>query len=616
MAHLVVRAGPDEGRVFALEGTEVVVGRGEGVGLQLGDPAIARQQFRLVHDGHGWRLVDLGARSRTIVNGVPVTDQRLQTGDEVQVGVTCLTYAGDAPRDTIDLLPRGFDEVVETCAGLSDEDPALVGVSRFAARLGALSSLAEVEREVPRALRTELGAHRAFLFTRGPDGTLETAAWDCASGADARVAFGQTLLDLVFVDGKSVLCVDVWRRSDASTRPHEAGDAGPVPWIACAPVRVEERLYGMLAVGAPASGTPHLGFLTALAQQVGLALGQAARCEALARENAHLRARAGAHPALIGRSAAMAAVLRFVEDAGQSDAPALIIGEAGTGRTLVAASIHALSRRARGPFVVVRCAAFSEAELELELFGDERDAVPGARSGRMGRVEAADGGTLLLVGVETLGARGQTRLLHGLEASRWERVGGARPVRVDVRVLVATDRDLHGLVDEGRFRADLCFRCASLQVAVPPLRERADDLPALVGDLVRRLAEETGHRIEGLEPEVLEALAAEPWPGNVRALKNALERAVLRAEGPVLRRADLLPALGAGRRGPGETQPSNAPIPLGQALPRPAPRSLRALERDGIVAALAAARGNKAQAARILEVDRGTLYKKIKDYDL
>jgi DNA-binding NtrC family response regulator len=189
-------------------------------------------------------------------------------------------------------------------------------------------------------------------------------------------------------------------------------------------------------------------------------------------------------------------------------------------------------------------------------------------------------------------------------------------MRVDVRVLAATDRDLQGLVEEGRFRADLYFRWVNPQVAVPPLRERQDDLPALVAHFVRRIADETGTRIEGLEPEALDALSAYRWPGNVRELKNALERAVLLADGPVLRRIDLPYTLAADPRRPGEAQPSTAPVPLGQGLPRPAPRSLRALERDGIVAALAAARGNKAQAARVLEVDRGTLYKKIKDYDL
>ncbi len=606
MAHLVVRAGPDEGRVFALEGTEVVVGRGEGVGVRLGDSSVARQQFRLVHDAQGWRLVDLGGRTRTIVNGAAVTDRRLQTGDEVQVGVTCLTYAGDTPRDTIDLLPRGFDAVIDTCVGLAEADGALVGVGRFLARLEGLSSLAEIQREVPCALRAELDADRAFLFGLGRDGTLETAAWDCASGAEARLALGQSVLDLVLADGKTVLCVDPWSRREA----------GPVPWIACAPVRVQQRVQGMLTVDARAAQTPHLGFLTALAQHVGWALGHAAARDALARENVHLRARVGARPELVGRSAAMAAVLRFIDEARQSDAPVLLTGEPGTGRAHVAATIHGLSGRARGPFVLVRCAAFSEADLEVELFGDEQDAVASARSGRIGRVEAAEGGTLFLEGVESLSTRGQTRLVRLLEESRWVRVGGARPVEGDVRVVAATARDLQRLVDEHRFRADLYFRLSSRQVAVPPLRERAEDLPELVGQLVQRAAHEAGRRLEGIESEALEALCADLWPGNVRELKNALERAVFLAEGPILRGVDLAPNFSVGRRGGGEPRPSSAHVPLGQGVPRPAARSLHALEREGIAAALAAAHGNKALAARILEVDRGTLYKKIKDYDL
>ena len=315
-----------------------------------------------------------------------------------------------------------------------------------------------------------------------------------------------------------------------------------------------------------------------------------------------LSAEAGFH-GMIGASPVLGRVFDLIERAAASDAPVLLTGESGTGKELAARAIHELGRRRGGPFVQLNCAALSESLLESELFGHAKGAFTGAHRHRQGRFEAADGGDLFLDEIGDAPSAIQVKLLRVLETKSFERVGESRSVRVDVRVVAATNRDLARLTAEGRFREDLYFRINVIPIRLPPLRERLEDLPALAEHFLRRLAGQAGRPIPAVAPEAMRLLLAHDWPGNVRELKSALEYAFVVTDAGPIEPAHLPPGLVA-----------EASLP--DCRP---PRIVRAQSPDGdargaLVAALRRAGGNRSGAARLLGVSRGTVLNRMRKY--
>jgi transcriptional regulator with PAS, ATPase and Fis domain len=292
----------------------------------------------------------------------------------------------------------------------------------------------------------------------------------------------------------------------------------------------------------------------------------------------------------------MRRVFALLESAAQSQAPVVITCESGTGKELAAQAIHDLGPRAKGPFIRVNCAALNEALLESELFGHVKGAFTGAERGRVGRFEAASGGDIFLDEIGDLPLATQVKLLRVLQEGEIERVGDHRPIKLDVRVITATNQDLARLMAAGRFREDLYYRIAAIPVPIPPLRERREDIPLLAEAFLERIRLKTGKPLTGLAKEALELLLAHDWPGNVRELINALEYAfVLCPEGLI--RPEHLPArIAGGRAG---------------HLPA-APAHLDRAEAERIKAALDQSGGNLTEAARLLGLSRVTLWKKLK----
>jgi DNA-binding NtrC family response regulator len=302
---------------------------------------------------------------------------------------------------------------------------------------------------------------------------------------------------------------------------------------------------------------------------------------------------AGAPP-IVGRHPRLRAALRLLERVAPTETTVLLTGESGTGKELFARALHALSPRRRGPAVAVNCAAIPETLLENELFGHEKGAFTGADRRQPGRFELAAGGTLLLDEIAEIPLAIQGKVLRVLEERTFERVGGGRTLHADLRLVAATNRDLRRMVEEGGFRADLFFRLDVFPIELPPLRERASDVPLLAHHLIGEIARRHQVPARRLSEEAAELLAAQPWPGNVRELANVLERAVILADGPDLRPADLLPLLGA----------AAAP-----AAPAPS-------ERDRLRQALIEADGDKRRAAGLLGIGYRALLRKVKEHDL
>lgn len=316
---------------------------------------------------------------------------------------------------------------------------------------------------------------------------------------------------------------------------------------------------------------------------------------------------------LVGASAGLDAVKRLVARVAASDSTVLVRGETGTGKELVARAIHEGSPRAAGPLVAVNCGALPEHLVESELFGHRKGAFTGADEHRAGLFEVADGGTLFLDEIGELPKALQPRLLRALESGEIRRVGDSHPITVDVRVVCATHRSLEEMVAQGAFREDLLFRINTFEVSIPPLRERLDDIPALVKHFVRKARPQMPPEADVAEPAVLASLAAHQWPGNIRELANVIEHALVLCDGLPLTVEHLPARLGAARHRPSVVLAASAPVPPAQAgaTPPPKPVSLRELEMQAILQGLERNHGNKARTAEELGISLKTLYNKL-----
>jgi len=306
---------------------------------------------------------------------------------------------------------------------------------------------------------------------------------------------------------------------------------------------------------------------------------------------------------IIGRSLPMNQVFDLIESAAQSEAPVVIYGESGTGKELVAAAIHSLGSRAKGPFIKVNCAALNESLLESELFGHVKGAFTGADRTRVGRFEAANRGDIFLDEIGDLPLSTQAKLLRVLQEKEIEKVGDNRPVTVDTRILSATNKDLNRLMEEGCFRDDLYYRIGVIPIYLPPLRERREDIPLLVDAFVNRIRLKTRKPIKSIDKTALRLLASYDWPGDVRELINVLEYAFVLCSGDEIK-SEHLPANLTGSPRSLSGRQSNSRT---QSSSDEKPRLLEALKRTG---------GNKSEAARILGISRVTLWKRLKAHDI
>jgi two-component system response regulator HydG len=326
----------------------------------------------------------------------------------------------------------------------------------------------------------------------------------------------------------------------------------------------------------------------------------------VSKENQILRRRlmeAGELGPLVGQSLAMRRVMALIEQVAPSSASVVIVGESGTGKELAARTIHDVSPRASGPYIAINCAALPETLMESELFGHERGAFTGADRRREGCFELATGGTLLLDEIGEMKPELQAKLLRVLEERKLRRLGGSAEISVDVRVLAATNRNLELQLREGKFREDLYYRLNVFTIQLPTLRERPEDLPTLIEHFLRQLTPSAGKQVVGIEAECLELLKSQRWPGNVRQLRNVIERALIVTRGPMISVTDLPAEIK-----PGDGQRSTLDVHVGM--------SLSAVKRELVLQTLNLTGGNKVKAAEILGVSIKTLYNNLKDYQV
>jgi len=663
LAYLVIREGSKWTDVFRLmPGQSVTIGRAPTNQIVVKDERCSRAHAEVFYSQERWVLRDLDSRNGTFIGSQQVHgDYVLQPGEIVRIGHSQMAFVHELASAFPD--PAGVavhdgvkaDDTILT-ASIEDSDVLSAEATKITHRRGQtrfLTPQAVSDEATPKLGRAAAQLCRlAFEMAKAPDlpsvarvalaGLFEATHVDAGAvllvprfmkaepaATDLEVIASRTESDLNYQRVSNFVAATVLREGEAVLARNVMGDSAlsirdskgefHATSILCAPIRKNDRLLGLIhlySTRPERSPDPEdLEFTLAVADTLAVAMENLSRRLELAEdltqirdENLQLRELLGVESEIIGASQVMNKVQRDIGRAAPNRATVLIRGESGVGKELVARAIHFSSPRKKGPFCVLNCAALSESLLESELFGHERGAFTGATERKIGKFEAADDGTLMLDEIGEMTPTIQAKFLRVLEGHAFERVGGSDPIQCDVRVIAATNRDLERAVAEGMFRRDLFFRLHVLEIFVPALRKRPEDITELSHHFLLKFNAETGRKIRGFTPEAMEQMLRYRWPGNVRELKNVIERAVVLARGEIIEVEDLtLSKLSTA----GDTA---------EVVPNPAgvfePMSLDELERRHILATLNATSWNKSQTARILEIERSTLDRKIDRYQL
>jgi len=616
-------------------GERVTLGRAPGNLIVIRDERASRQHAEVFPSEAGWSVRDLGSRNGTYFRGELLESEHpLAAGDVLSIGrVDVVFHPTDPPPAS-----SGESSLSGTAVG---EMPTAVGrweasITHRQATGRLLEDLRTSAATVPRVGRAAAELCRLSFSLGRADGpeevgrlAVETAVEEIEGGRglvllptsiDATGGITAEMLSAVATvpspwpgELPLELATTVMTTDEALMASAISAANQPMTTLA-APIRSGGRPVGVLYLeidDSSRSTTPDdLEFAMAVCDAVGVATENiAARSElttklaSAADENAWLKQKLGEESRMIGESRQLASIIEQIQRVATTKATVLVRGESGAGKELVARAIHDASDRVGKPFICLNCAALSETLLESELFGHEKGAFTGATERKAGKFEAADGGTLVLDEIGEMSPAIQAKFLRVLEGHPFERVGGSKRIHVDVRVVAATNRNLEEAVSSGEFRRDLYFRLKVVEIYVPPLRKRRDDIEPLARHFLARFAGETGRRVSDFTPEALDSLRTYDWPGNIREMRNVIERAVVLSHAELIDRSELalsqLPTPGDTGRHPAEPSATYKP------------ESLEEVERRHILATIEAASGNKTKAASILGIERSTLDRKL-----
>jgi transcriptional regulator with GAF, ATPase, and Fis domain len=547
-------AGPFRGDVLPLRDGDVSIGRESSNDLCITDAALSRRHCLLMPKSEQFAIRDLGSRNGTRVNGVPVDEHLLSHGDQIAIGSSLLVFllgedALHLERNPIELTETA--EIGKSALLLRPEDAfygrpdrgiaTLPQTARVASDLSALLKIAtgiggirdqdSLQWQLLGMIFDLVPAERGavLLFDRTGGEFSSAVAWDRVRGPGHPVRVSRTVVQRVGRDRVGVVVNDVSGDEVFNQIPTLAELS--VSSLLCVPLVVSGTAVGAIYLDSQVPGEhfddDHLQVMTAVAGIASIALDNVRQWQHLRQENQDLRAESDLEHDMIGASPRMKEVFNFIRRVAPTDSTVLIEGESGTGKELVARAIHRNSPRSERPFVAINCAAIAETLLESELFGHEKGAFTGAVSQKKGKMEAAEGGTLLLDEVSELAPNLQAKLLRVLQEREFERVGGTRPIKLDIRLIAATNRLLPEAVQGGTFRKDLYYRLNVVAVTMPPLRDRREDIPSLTDHFIAKASRKCKARMKPLSAEARSYLINYDWPGNVRELENAIERALV-----------------------------------------------------------------------------------------
>jgi len=659
VAYLLRREGTEWSPVVRLvPGQSITIGRAPTNRIVVSDDVCSRLHCEIFLSGREWTLRDLGSRNGTKVNGNRITtDWELEEGQIIGIGEHELGFTRDPSRP--------FQSFQEHQGLESDTQQFLTSPSEFPpdesepaiihrTRGSRYQEVAELQQSRDRMSRELAKLYRlAMEMVTAPDlqHLVDVVLEGLSSGTSSNivaillfsepassgfrlddlrvVAFrspdaqgeqrvSQYLSRMVLEEQHGMLAHDV--TGDQRLASRDSLGELHAKSLVCAPIRSGQLCHGLIHLYSTNPDNrlspDDLEFTTAVAEQLAIGLDNLRKRQSLATglkrardENLSLRKQLELENLIVGESAAVRKLRENIRRIAPTDATALIRGESGVGKELVARAIHHNSQRSDHPFICMNCAALSESLLESELFGHEKGSFTGAIGRKAGKFEQAHGGTLFLDEVGEMSLSIQAKFLRVLEGHPFERVGGGSAVEVDVRVVAATNRDLEEAVRLNQFRSDLYFRLQVVEILVEPLRDRNSDIALLADFFLERFARKTNRPAKRLSPPALDALTSYDWPGNIRELQNTIERAIILCGGDVLTEDDI--RLSALRR----VEP-DAPAATIVSLGEHRPRTLDTLEQEHILATLEWTQWNKSQAAQILGIERSTLDRKLKRYQV
>jgi transcriptional regulator with GAF, ATPase, and Fis domain len=625
-------AGPLKDSAVELGDGETSIGRDSSNTVRVADALLSRRHCVARREGARLVLADLESLNGTFVNGRPVREHDLAHGDEISIGESRMVFLsgeGEAPaqvsnpvelsdrdmtaRSTVRLKVSDALAPAEGAGGKAREFAALARdltlLVKISTAINSVRGTDALRRELLRFVFEVVPAERGAILLLGEGGEVVSEfGLERAGESAGAVEVSRTIVRQVVEAGEAVLANDLYEGGGALAA--ESLRVARISSLLCAPLTLFGRTLGVLYLTATDPSThfeeDHLRLVSVISGLAAVAINNARHVEQIEGERDLLRAASRVEHGMVGESAAMKKVYRLVARVAPTDSTVLIRGESGTGKELAAQALHQNSERRERPFVAINCAALTETLLESELFGHERGAFTGALAQKKGKLEVADGGTLFLDEVGEMAPVLQAKLLRVLQERAFERVGGTRTIRVDVRVVAATNRDLEEAVRAGAFRQDLYYRLNVVSFEMPPLRERREDIALLATHFAAKYGAKSRRKVTGVSAEARACLTGYDWPGNVRELENALERAVVLGSTASILPEDLPETVL-------EAEPAegSAPPPLTKYH-----EAVREAKRRLIARALEQSDGAVTEAARALGVHPNYLHRLMRNLNL
>ncbi len=604
----------------------VSIGRDASNPICIDDPAVAQIHCRIARQNDSFLLTDQDTSSGTFVNGIPVKQRVLAPGDQIAVGSSLFLFqmegavaAAISPVQLDDTSPASgqeqqlrHDELLylhpDSLAALPQSarvDRALSTLLKISTAIGSIRDVESLQWQLLGMIFDVIPAERgAILLVNDSAAEISSpVAWDRVSGPDHPVHVSRSLVRRVVKDGVAILDNEACELDS----PSDDDRAPAVRSLLCVPLAVADRAFGIIYLDSANPSTAFtkddLQLLAAIAGLAAIGIENARQFERLGSENQRLRAEISLQHDMVGQSPRMRQVYQFIEKVAPSDSTVLIHGESGTGKELAARAIHKNSPRKDQPFMALNCAALTETLLESELFGHEKGAFTSAICQKKGLLEVAEGGSVFLDEVGELSLTLQAKLLRVLQEREFVRVGGTRPIKLNVRFLAATNKDLQNAVRENAFRADLFHRLNVISFTLPALREHPDDIPLLAEYFAARYAKRCNREIKGISAEARACLAQYDWPGNIRELENAMERAVVIGSSSFILPEDLP-----------ETLLESSPASTAAAAHYH--DAIRNLKKQLILSAFEQGGGSITEAAKLLGLNPNYLHRLIRNLDL
>jgi Nif-specific regulatory protein len=643
-AELEAVAGPLKGSTIPLPEDETSIGREPCNQVSLLDSAVSRKHCVITRNAGQFKIQDLNSRNSTFVNGVPVTERTLASGDEIKIGNSLFVFVlPDVEKTKNGSTSVEFDKAVDidrTDAGggstiiLRKQDARylhdlekvslenlhleniqaasrtvrdLNALLRISKAVNSVRGLEALEKQVLESIFEVAPADRAAILLCEHDmGEWSSVfGWDRRAGLNQAVQVSRTIVSQVLSDGVAVLCNDLPATESFSDTASILERR--IHSVLAVPLEVFDRIRGVIYLDASNPDAHfdenHLQLLTAIGSIASAALDNARRMESLEQENRRLQDEISLEHNMVGDSPRMRDVYQFISRVAPRDITVMIFGESGTGKELVARAIHRTSGRANKPCVAINCAALAESLLESELFGHEKGAFTGAIAQKKGKLEIAEGGTVFLDEIGELAPLLQAKLLRVLQEREFERVGGTRTIKLDVRLITATNRDLEEEVKRGRFREDLFYRLNVVSLRMPALRERREDIPLLASYFASKFSQRSNRPVLGVSPQARTCLTNYDWPGNVRELENAIERAVVLGSTDLILPEDLPEAVLEKAESAGATMTAFHD-------------ALRESKKQLILNAFEQAQGSYTEAAKLLGLHPNYLHRLIRNLNM